>query len=326
VRYGEPVPGVPPTLLSTFLALTAFVSGCTPDPGDSAAVEAEAYHLEDAHNLSFGLALEADSTELLAGNDATLSWSELEEDLLGRPLSSCEAITQASLHLLGAEEEDQVLSVLAMGGFPQDRVRATWSCAPADCSCLLSSFSFVGHALVPAVDFVEGRGLWLMTLSGQPGEGLAGLAFLDPSASGGVELLIDDESFTARVQDVVVPSSPLQLSELDAATLDWSRLTLDSLGQPLDLARLDRLTLLRSELSPEQATQDPLVLAGLGVEQWEVDIQGASHRVELAFLEGEQPLEGLDHAHTWLLSLWSSASLFELPAVTVELRPGEPQG
>jgi hypothetical protein len=309
-----------PTAILALLACTALSLAC-PGPGnDTGEPRPEPARITDAHSVALTLDLDAASFPLEAGQDARLRWTELRTDLLSQELESCEALSRISLHLLSGGAPDEILEQLARGSLASGSLSATWNCEPQGCACALSEFSYVGHPLVPASDFVAGRGTWLLTLSVEEREGLQGLAFLEPlDDQAGSAASLDDDSFGAVASGSLDTSSPLVLPLGGSMEVDWSGLSVDGQGEPLDLARLGALRLDRLTLPAEQAVADLLALDQRSVQRWELPLQGETQAslLELAGDALAQPEPG----SSWLLSLWSGSRLLDLPLVVVELQP-----
>lgn len=309
-----------PRALAAFVVLLA---GCPGLPRDTGTPAPTASRVEDLHNFAAEISFDAEIGELRAGTDATLSWAALSRDLLGRPLESCAALTRATLYLLPRHSEAEILAQLPLGSLPSTGVGAIWDCAPADCGCRLADFSFVGHPLLPADDFVEGRGSWLLALTGEDGGGLRGLAFLAPrEAAEGTRFALTDASFSAVARGV--PGPPLPGVRPDVP-VDWSGLATDGQGQPFEHGRVDLARLDRVEGDAAAALADLLALDDRSLDRWETTLQGDT-RVTLQDLQGERVLEGLESSSTWLLSLWCTTCLLDLPRAVVVLEGAEGQG
>jgi hypothetical protein len=306
------------------MLLVDAAAGCAL-PADTGGPEGcESCALEDQHASSLGLGLSVESTPLSSGEDALLDWSALGEDMLGRPVERCEALDLATLYLFGDASEEEVLANLARDRMGQSEVVAQWTCEPQGCGCSLADFSFLGHPLVPALDFTTERGgTWLLTLAGGEASGLRSVAFLNPSPQPGADTLpLTDDTARAELELQLAPRA----LEVPAGSVDyevsWAGVNIDGWGLPLDHYRLDRARLDRLETGVAELSLELLALDVLSPDRWQAEVAGLTE-LPMHQLEGSAPFEGVDRDATWLFTLWCDSCAISLPRVTALLEAQE---
>lgn len=321
--------GRPPLL--ALAGLGGALGACRSSPGDSAEgpeAGCRTCEIRDVHNLGLDLRLSVETQALAAGSDAALRWTALDRDLFGRPLDPLGEIRSATLYLFHDIEPQQILDELGQNVLQQGAVSAFWTCPPAEGGCSLSDFSLVGHPLIPATDFDASLGPWLLVLSSGSAGGIRSLSFLEPSLdSEQHELSVTADSAVAAVTSDLASVPPLGLASGADIVLDWSGLSTDSWGRPLEATRLDRLRLDRLDLGPKELGARLPELAALSLESWQAPLTGDT-ALDLAQLVGERQFDGLDTESTWLATAWCDTCLFELPPIGLLLErvPTPPQG
>jgi len=170
-----------------FCGVILALSAGSCDPASEPELEGgcSACSLTDENNLRLDVSLETDDVLLLQQQDHLLGWSGLTEDLLTRPLYSCEEIEDVTLYQFPSMDQASILEGLAHGDLDQAAICALWRCEPRDCGCALSEFSYVGHPLVPETDFLAQTGERLLTLGGGSTVGIRAMVFLSPTDSPG---------------------------------------------------------------------------------------------------------------------------------------------
>lgn len=269
----------------------------------------------DGENVVLDVSLEVELTRLTSGADAALGWASLTEDVLGRPLTACEQVDTVRLYRFDGVSERALLD-----GLSQDRLSADpsaiWSCEPTACGCQLSDFSFVGHPMFPSSHFVDDGSLWMLVL-----------AESSPARRVGLALLAPDADVVADVVDVSDRSTQLQArakltvlaaGEGAALRVDWSQLTVDGWGNPLDHQQLDTFTLDRVEADARDV--ELLSLAAASSERWTLAKAGATS-VVLSEMVGERLFPGVDGDSSWVFTAGCSTCSLDLPRVAVLLAP-----
>lgn len=305
------------------------LAACTPGPTDTGDVPAtpdveagcRSCAIGDASSYSIEVRLNVQRAPLAAGREATLRWSELRHDIFGRELDPLTDLQSATLFRFNGLDQRALLADLSDNRLRQETVGAFWSCDPYGGACALSSFSILGHALIPATDFVDDLGLYLLVLSSGGAGGIRSMIFLDPTATfGPSNARVLDGSASAFVLPDLSPPEAITVASGPEIELDWSSLTMDAWGDPMLPARLERLRLDRLPVDPLELGLRLAELEALSVESWETPIVGRS-ALGLEELQGETPFLGVDEQSTWLATAWCDTCLFDLPVFAVLLGP-----
>ena len=188
--------------------------------------------LVDAWNLSYDPAPALPTFSVAAGTDFVIAWDTATTDVWGRPLPPVARVDLA----LRSDAAASVPGAVALAG--ADPIVATehWELAePAATTTPASALSHTGHTFVPrsmaagqvyvaSVGDNEGKTLLaavVEVLGGADPVALAGATFGDVPTLG--------------------PNGPVTAADLGPWTLDWSALTTDAAGAPLDPLALDTL-------------------------------------------------------------------------------------
>ncbi len=342
-RSSTPLPPVAPR--SLLLCVLALAVGCAdtvaPDidngeitPTEPPAPQDDSVLLEDEDGVDLQTSLEVEQIEVAAGVDVKLDWSGLEHDLWGQPLEPLVEAQRAALYHFTIDELDEVLEGIAAGTLPQSVLDMQVHCESETCSCHLSEFSFmVGHELDVVGRFEEGDGTWLLAVqSNDGGQDLAYLSLVPVDGSAADEAYVTDDSSGNHVDGDMDALQEVLLERGEPMVVDWSQLSIDSQGQPLDPLLLDGIAVARVT---EGALQDSdslfTQLHSVAEELWMGAVPNASSSYDLVELEdidaGVTGFPGPDGTDPWLLMLGCSTCGDPLPRfgsrlAWAELDPG----
>lgn len=260
--------------------------------------------LTDANNFSYTTDLAIGSLVLPEHADATVSWAGLTRDVRGGALDPVADIDEARLIGFRDLPPEDVAWGLAHDELEQSDVSVYVTCVPTEATCELSEFGMFGNQIDIQQYFSDGYGTWLLTLgrSGEPGADV--LAFLAPDADAITSLVtIDDRTSRLDVAVHLDELTPLAMLGGDpTVTVDWSALTHDGLGDPLDTSTVDELWVARFEEPIETLAEDVFALEEMAQASWTLAVDGRTDAA-LAELAGESAFHGIDRAGTWLLAL-----------------------
>jgi hypothetical protein len=261
--------------------------------------------------------LSVEHSPLASGEDADLRWDTLSEDLVGRPVQSCAQVDVVKLYRFEGVSKDALLDALAQDRLPADPV-VIWSCQPVDCGCALSDFSFVGHPMFPSSHFVDDGSLWMLTLAADSPARRVGMALLSPTSGDTTsEVSVTDQ--TSQIS--VTAELPVLSVSADAGLgLDWSALTVDGWGNPLEAHSLDAFALDRVAAGPDVVEQQLLSLSSISAERWTLSGAGGA-AIQLSEMAGERPFPGVDASSSWVFTAWCSTCVLDLPRIAVLLTP-----
>lgn len=274
--------------------------------------------IEDVHNFSYTSRLDVATEVLAARTDGTVDWSDLRQDIRGRPVEPQVEPGEAVLLLFPLLSAGEVQQLIAADSMTQDVIGAYFICEPQTPSCALSEFCLEHTCLDPAEYFEASRGTWMVVLRDGSTQQALSFAFLEPDDSSDQSLAaLDDSSALLQVQADLSGSDPLMVVGDPELELGWAGLTQDGLGNPLALHRLDLLELARFEGGSAELEAEFLLLDELDAERWTSDVEGQLS-ADLRDLDGAA-FEGVDADGTWLLALRCSSCLNPVPKVIVRL-------
>jgi hypothetical protein len=315
-------------LLSSLVALSAAVVGCDETVDLVAApvvVSGQTLALHDADGAQVETELVVERVFASATTDLQLDWSALRHDLWGRELDPTLDAQRVMLYHFRTDDLDLLLDGIEQGTLSQSVVDMQVTCESEDARCALSEFTFmVGHYIDVVGRFVDGDGTWLVVV--QSNDGAENLAYLSLVPSTDVNLAdvdITDDSSARLVESDLLDMPALSIAADAPVVVDWSALTLDSMGQQLRPGELDMLTLARV---PTAALDDAeavlLALPEVADELWVGTTPGTTSLAlsELVNLDnGEQGFVGLSGPGSWVLTLGCSACDDAMPRYVARL-------
>lgn len=198
--------------------------------------------LQDENNYDFTSTISAQSVTVASRTDLVVDWTGLTTDLQGRAMDPTTEIDIFTIAILSLSQEE-TLAALADDDLRQSDITAYATLVPEDgvTTASLSSFDFLGNAVIPDLDVTEGRGTWLLSASTTGVPGARMLTFFEPVDGGPVEPITLDSDSASLAYDVELEA--LTEVSLEGEVVEWSDLTLDMRGLPIRLSDIDRLDL-----------------------------------------------------------------------------------
>jgi hypothetical protein len=279
--------------------------------------------LADDNNFSYAADLTADVVPIGANADATLDWSALAHDLQGHALDPAVDIGQVQLVAMRDLAPDEVATALANDDLEQSAVTLYVTCDPEGAACALSEFGVLGAPFDLLQYLDDGVATWLVALTRFDEPGAATLVFLEPrDGEANHTVAVGDDTSRLDVDVDLAALAPVVVPEGEpAVTLDWSGLTRDGLGNPLDLGRIDDVLLARFDQPVEELQTRVFDLEEIASASWRGDVSGG-RSVSLDTLEGDTPFAGVDDEGTWLVALGCSTCSNPAPRFVTRLSPG----
>ena len=262
--------------------------------------------LEDQHNYSFDSSFIVESTPILEGQDASVSWGNLSVDILGNDLDSSE-INQLSIIRFSQLSQESVLLGIEHDTLKQsDLSGAVEFEVTGRTDAMLSDFVIQGTPLNPEEEVFEELGTYLIFANRE--ERVVSLHFFEPKAEEeNQDIILTDESTT--IEYTVSFGEEFETQEAKELYLDWSNLTQTGTGNPIAIDRIDRLVLagFRQDLSELEA--DFLRSRSLAEVIIETNVAGIQ-AIPFSRIEG---FEEFDPELTWLIALECSLCLNPAP-------------
>lgn len=308
------------------------LAACPADPketGEAPSVcDGEPIALTDANNYTFAGALDVPSLVTASGTDVTVCWDELAQDIQCHDLDPAADIDVVGMVRFGSLTQDEVEAGLStnslqqseMSGYVQVENTEEGTCAS------LSQMSFFGTEIDVAAEYVEGGGTFmlLLTTGTTLGVGARMISFLEPSAAsdatsasvpGGCGILDFSVDLAGRERAGACEDGPF--------TVDWSAVSTDGQGNPLDPTQIDSLMLGFYEgWTLEDIEADFLDLELNATRLWTLELGGETSADLALASDGSGTFSGFEGEGVWLLALRCSRCYNPAPLVVAVLEPG----
>lgn len=282
---------------------------------------------EDAQNYSLTAAMDAPSIEAAELSDVTIDWSALTADIQCHDLDPAEDIDNVALIVFPDLTEEEVEAGLVTDTLQQVNMGAYVSFEPDGVTeTSLSQLTFFGTDADIETYFEEGSGAWmvLFTTGTQVGLGARGVTFLRPSStSTNQDAEIDNACGTIELETDVDAGVPMPVPMGGPWTLDWSGLTVDGLGLPLEEGRIDRVMVgwyAQETVADLEADFFDLELLADGLWTLEVPSGTEADLTGLADAEGGA-FPGFAAEGSWILALRCSLCRSPAPPFLTVLEP-----
>lgn len=190
-----------------------------------------------------------------SGADLTVCWNGLMKDLLCHNIEApSNGIDNVGFLKIPNMTKDDVAAALAIGQLDENRVRIyrDHHVLPADNGCAMLSTFMLGTPLMPATDYVAPAAnetltyMMLWSTGTTPGVGGKAMAFLEPTASSTVMNVDAPDACSNNVLHFQATfGAPMTVMKDDNTKwhVDWSQITTDSFGNPINFANIDMLQL-----------------------------------------------------------------------------------
>jgi hypothetical protein len=180
-----------------------------------------------------------------AGTDLTLDWSGLTKDLLCHPIMPIKSVTFAEVPLRNktlAQLEDE----LAVGTFNSTTEVTTYFILdnPTGTTTMLSALTHGNTHLDPTTDFVDmANTVYLVAFadSTQLNHGTESMAILTPTSDGTTTVTAPDACALMSLTFTAKLGTPLSVPNTAPYTIDWSKLTVDGFGNPIDFSSVTKI-------------------------------------------------------------------------------------
>lgn len=320
------------------LALVAALGACTtPTPADTGPTGDTATTpngpaptelvLTDTNNYAYTGTLDVPTLPTAEAVDLHFDWSALTSDMLCHPLDPVADIDNLSMLYFPNLSEPEIEAGMQANALVQVDLGAYVSRPVGDeTDAHLSEFTFFGTDVDAEQQYRDTTGSYLLLLTSGTtiGVGTRTLTFLDPDpAATEVEVPITNHCDIVDFDADLVSATPVRARTEGPWHLDWSALTRDGQGNPIDLGTVDSVMLGRYAGTTAEALQaDFLDFELLATETWSLSVPSGS-TADLAGLTTPDgtPFVDLSAEGLWYLALRCSLCPNPAPLFLTELRP-----
>lgn len=222
------------------LAATTFLACGSSSPGTQSA--GGNVIMTDQNNYTSTSALEVPVVQTKAASDLSISWTGIMKDLLCHPAASIDNVAFLKVPNM---TKDQIQKALAEGTLAASQVSKyyEWHTAGAT-STMLSSLKF-GGAIDVMADYTESattQYLLLFTHGTVQGVGAQSMVLLQPSASSSNTTVAAADACSSNVLSFSATfGAPLSAPKAGPYKVDWSQLTKESFGNPIQFQNIDQI-------------------------------------------------------------------------------------
>lgn len=282
--------------------------------------------ITDQNNYTSTSSLNVPVIPTMPGTDLSISWAGITNDLLCHPAGSIDNV--AFLKVTNMNEA-QIEDSLAKGTLSPSQVSKyyEWHTNGAT-STMLSSLKF-GAGIDLANDYTESPStqyLLLFTHGTVEGVGAQAMVLLQPTSSSQNTTVTAPDACTNKVLSFSATfGSPLKVPAAGPYQLDWSKLTHDSFGNPIQFQNIDQIELgfyqgkqasdLQMHFLDVEIDATPLYAAAVPKGQKFFDLTGATTSAGAAF-SGFSPTDGV-----WALALRCSSCSVPAPVAFTVVQP-----
>ena len=233
--------------------------------------------LTDAENYGFTSELTATCQPVKPASDLTITWADLDEDLLGGPIVPTTDIDALTLARFAGLSQADVLAGINGGVLAQRDVTAFANIEPVDgaTSAALSGFATVGTPLDVSV-LTPDAGTFLLDAARRAPDGretYLTFTFLCPAFDETNTTVVLSRDTASLSYEVDLRSlAPIALGSADDALIDWSDLTRAGNGGALVPFDIDRMRLVRYDA--DLAALEADLLDAVTAAAWSADVGG----------------------------------------------------
>lgn len=301
----------------TRLAWVLALAGCpSPEPpGFSGRIS-----LADANNYSYEGHVDLASVEIAAGQDAQVDWSTLTTDIQGHPIDAAEDVDEVYFTRFADGLDQAALETLiAEGKLLQEHIQAAFLFENADAATAvrLTDFALFGNVFDPAKYLLDDGGVWAVSLSTEGTPSARASTFVAPTdGSTNDQIVVDDDSGTLDFQADLSSLTAIRIPAEPVTVIDWSAVTENGLGEPVDGDRIEEILLGRYEdMTVADLESRILDLEIIAAEKYRASVRGQdSIDPALAVDDAGTAFPGFGTGELWLVVLRCSGATCTNPA------------
>jgi hypothetical protein len=318
------------------LALALLALGCSEEeivddtPADDDACADGELALTDAGNYSYLGALDIASYPVAELTDITVDWSGLTLDMQGHELVPDEDIDTAAavvFRYLSEEEIEEDLTADSL--FMKDVALYVFDEVTGQTSVNLSELTLFGTDIDVETYFEASYGTWLIPLATgtTPGTGYRMAAFLVPTPGEiTTEVFLTNDSMVLQVEADLTSLQPIELPADATPTIDWAGLTVNGMGNEIDLGKIDQVMVgTYADLTAADLEEQLLDLELIHDGMWTYDMTAGGSSLDLGLLTDEagDAFTGISAEGTWILALRCGSCANPAPLYLGILQPCE---
>ncbi len=311
--------------MRTEIALGLLFSGCSGTGAGADSVPTGPITLADANNYHFSGSLNVPVVTTASARDVAIDWGQVTQDIQCHTVDPAADIDTVGLVRFGALTQAQVQAGLSSNDLQQADMSGyvQYQNDAAGTSTTLSAMSFFGTPVDVTSEYVQGGGTYLLLLATgtTPGVGARTLAFLDPEdASTNTAVTVASGcgvlQFTADLHSL--SSAPVGAD----LSVDWSGVTADGQGNPIDDAKIDGLLLGYYEgQTVADIEGDFLNLESRATTLYSLPLTGGTSADLTLATAGTQVFTGFSGDGLWMLALTCSRCYNPAPPFLTLLTP-----
>ncbi len=281
----------------------------------------------DENNYHYTGLFDAPSVKTAQLQDLTLSWASVTQDLQCHDMDVTTEIDTLSFMLFPHLTEQEVEDGLSAGTLEQGDLQLYLSYAPEGATdALLTDLTFFGTDADIEAFYEDGNGTFLLVLATGESIGVGGrdLVFIDPDPvetnthvefSEGCGIL----DFSGDLTDL----EPVAVAEAGPFTLDWTGLTTDGQGNPINTNNIDQIMVAHYDTAtPAELESVFFDVELLADDLWFLDHGGGTTATLDGMTNAEGDFPGFSASGTWLLALRCTLCPNPAPLFLTVLAPG----
>ena len=334
-------------LLGVFVLAVACES--TEEPEDDGRATKGALLIQDANNYNATSVLDTSATSIIetaSGENIQICWNQFSADMQCHATATTDIKNVAVVRFDG-QTEPEVAATLVTGGLDIGDVGAYFNIRPtlapgAEACVNLQDMSYVGASSINvATDYVAPAAgavsTYVLLLADQtdPGLGTKSIRFLRPtvgstttrvevpSACGSLEFQVDLTSDTASPEPL-----PLSIPAAGPWVVDWSKVTADGAGVPIQFPKIDRVMVgFYAGLDLAYIEQNSFDFEAIATARWELALTEITRSADLARAVGVDGTVGvfpgfqMAEPGIWMLGIFCSTCQNPAPAIVTVLQP-----
>jgi hypothetical protein len=265
--------------------------------------------LADENNYSYEGHVDLASVAVAPQADATVDWSTLTTDIQGHSIDLATEVNELYLtRFADGFDEAELEGLIAEGKLLQEHIQATFlfENEGAETSVLLTAFELLGNAFYPEEYLLDDGGVWAVSLTTEGTPSARASTFVAPTdGSTNDRIVIDDASGSLDFQADLVSLEAISIPAAEVTEIDWSALTVNGLGDPVDFDRIEELLLGRYEgMTVVELESQILDLELIAAERYSVNVRGKkSIDPAIAVDDAGTAFPGFGSGEMWLVVL-----------------------